>query len=359
MTAFKIPERAADAHSQERPLRRLDHLDSIRFVAAIWVVISHGGVDLKALSDHPTARLLAAGLGSSFSGISAVMVFFIVSGLCIHFPNVGNTSVSVSRFLIRRYCRIGIPLLVILLLVSQCGTRAIDRTDAVLWSVYAELGYYSIYPLLLHVVRVAGWRGLLFVSGAVSLCVVVLNFHDSHVPGLGWWVWLWGLPIWISGCLLAESLARERRPRPIGPRMLWRATAWASGAATSYLVFHASVRIGYPVSMLAFALFAYFWLQQELQNPFPAWRWLERCGLASYSIYLVHGVVLAWFDGMSIPPLLSNLLRPAMVLLATGAFYLVIEAPSHRLARYLGSRVFMDRFIGALSIHKSPLRRRA
>ena len=305
-------------------------------------MLSHGAVVLKPLFQDPLARLLASGVSASFNGISAVMVFFIVSGLCIHLPYAGSSRVPVVRFLMRRYCRIGIPLFIVLMITSAVGPRAIGRQNGVLWSVYAELIYYSIYPLLFLAAQSIGWKPLLVISGAVSACLTIGNLQFMIVPEFGWLCWVWGLPVWISGCMLADRLHDGRLARPRGSRLVWRLTAWAMGTVATILVFHSPVRVGSPVSMLAFSVFVYFWLQQELRNPSPAWRWLERCGAASYSLYLVHSIVLGIVDGTSLPPLAADLLRPLGIVLATFTFYIAVEAPSHHFARFLASRISLD-----------------
>ena len=81
-------------------VNRIERLDSIRFLAALWVAISHGAIPLKPLVDEPTAKMILAGVQSTFSGTAAVMVFFIVSGLCIHLPYSGGKVVPVLHFLI-------------------------------------------------------------------------------------------------------------------------------------------------------------------------------------------------------------------------------------------------------------------
>ena len=72
---------------------RIARLDTIRLLAAVWVAISHGAMPLKPLADTGPLRLIAAVAQDSFSGVAAVIVFFIVSGLCIHLPYTGVSAV--------------------------------------------------------------------------------------------------------------------------------------------------------------------------------------------------------------------------------------------------------------------------
>jgi peptidoglycan/LPS O-acetylase OafA/YrhL len=87
--------------------------------------------------------------------------------------------------------------------------------------------------------------------------------------------------------------------------------------------------------MLIFSVFAYFWLMKELQSQSLHWNWLERCGAASYSLYLVHNVVFGGLEEHFSPAISISgmVIRWSAVTVATCAFYWIVEAPSHRLAR--------------------------
>lgn len=102
---------------------------------------------------------------------------------------------------------------------------------------------------------------------------------------------------------------------------------------------HSPIKVGYTYSMLAFSLLAYGWLLKELQSPLAAWAPLERCGTASYSLYLVHFVVLGGLSEHMPPiaPIADLLIRGSSIVLATFVMYQFIEGPSHRLARRLAS----------------------
>jgi peptidoglycan/LPS O-acetylase OafA/YrhL len=315
-------------------------LDTIRFLAALWVAISHGTIPLKPLANSGALRLAFAFIQDSFSGVAAVMVFFIVSGLCIHLPYSGRSAVPLLPFLARRFLRVGLPLAVILLLAHLAGEDGPLR--AVTWSVYAELFYYSIYPLLFRMAQRWGWMPQIAISSVIAAAISVWFVRETLVSNLGWPAWLWGLPIWISGCLMADWLCGGRVPPISGPLWAWRILAWIISIAATWLVFHSPIKIGYQFSMLVFALVASSWLAKELTSGIEAWNALERCGAASYSLYLVHPVVLAILAQHRPQQLSASVdifLSTSTVAIATTAFYLAIEAPSHRLARYVSRTV--------------------
>jgi len=320
---------------------RIARLDSIRLLAAIWVVLSHEAIQWKALSDAPGAKFLLAAINASFSGIAAVMVFFIVSGLCIHLPQATGRPLPIAPFLLRRYCRIGMPLLAISAVAEILGQRSVAALGNVTWSLYAELFYYSLYPMIYWASQRIGWGALISASSVLSIGVAFSNLGQTHIPPLGWLAWVWGLPIWMAGCLMAERLRGVGLPSIATPLWAWRVVTWLASTLTTYLVFHSPVRVSYPVSMLVFGALAYAWLLRELQCQRPAWSLLERGGAASYSLYLVHPVAItvlaAIAAAFALPPIVDSGLRCLSVVIATGMMYWVIEAPSHQLARRLAS----------------------
>src|SRR5690242_18982998 len=99
-----------------------------------------------------------------FCGPAAVIVFFVISGFCIHYPFRGVERLQVSSFLARRYIRIGIPALAAMGLAGWTGVQALllkspsfaftldairhvnDGHTGLIWSLVCELIYYTCYP---------------------------------------------------------------------------------------------------------------------------------------------------------------------------------------------------------------------
>src|SRR5258707_13559034 len=83
-------------------VRRVEGLDSIRFVCAFLVVVFHYGlVPREALGMGTFDFLIGAALRSLFNGPAAVIIFFVISRFCIHFPFRTDTSVNLSSY----YCQ--------------------------------------------------------------------------------------------------------------------------------------------------------------------------------------------------------------------------------------------------------------
>ena len=127
---------------------RVEGLDTIRFVCAVWVFWSHIGVlDTPAwVQPASTLGMVKRVLDTAFhNGPSAVIVFFVISGFCIHLPNARRTDFEVGAHYARRFLRILPPMLVALLLGGIIGAKGLSlsretwQLPSILWSLVAEL----------------------------------------------------------------------------------------------------------------------------------------------------------------------------------------------------------------------------
>jgi peptidoglycan/LPS O-acetylase OafA/YrhL len=131
--------------------------------------------------------------------------------------------------------------------------------------------------------------------------------------------------------------------RGVNPQGLELAgSRFAAAWMTSVLRFHSPV--GFPWTLNIFALLAAAWLKLEVafRKTVPPAGLLESAGLWSYSLYLLHLVAGTWFDKI-VPPVanewLNWLLICAFVFGCSFLFYLLVERPSHFIARRV-SQVF-------------------
>jgi peptidoglycan/LPS O-acetylase OafA/YrhL len=324
--------------------RRIQGLDSLRFLAALSVAFSHGAglPPLKPLLQGSgfVGHIIAKGNGLLFNGVAAVIVFFVISGFCIHFPWVGASHINTRSHLTRRYIRLGIPLIACHAIMHFSSDKVAGAANAVLWSIYCEIIYYTLYPFLFYLFRQVGIKGVIFVSTIISLFLIIT--HWSYLLPwefgirLTWLVWL---PSWLLGCLLAEQVAHHQK-LPSHSIWLWRGAALIFSAATVAAVSHLPIPLGYPVTILVFSFYCYFWLQHELaiysDKAPPAF--FEWGGTWSYSMYLIHNMVIAAFAHLYflMPFLISWTVQLLAIFLASYAFYVTVEYPSHLLARRLG-----------------------
>src|ERR1700744_1621996 len=112
-------------------------ISSIRFILAMWVVVGHFGIPILAEQQHGALLQAARFLrNNAINGPAAVIVFFVVSGFCIHFPNrAGLTVRSWKAYYARRYLRILIPMTVAVLLALPLKMQFGLFTDSILWSL--------------------------------------------------------------------------------------------------------------------------------------------------------------------------------------------------------------------------------
>jgi peptidoglycan/LPS O-acetylase OafA/YrhL len=320
-------------------MSRVAPISSIRFVLACWVVLSHFGPGALRSDAKGIASLAEGLLRNAFDGIAAVIVFFVISGFCIHYPHRREREVASYRaFYLRRYLRTLIPMACAILLAVPLDLPIV-RT--ILWSLMAEEIYYLIYPLLLVLRNRIGWPRVMLSAWLCSAAVIWLRPNHYEYFGYGWQLtWVVGLPCWLLGCRLAESVERPRRNKISTLRIWsWRAGIWACSSTIVFLTFHTPIHAACYLN--AFACVAALWLDREIQyyREKPATKGLEKLGETSYSIYLMHthGPALihslfgiAW--SASFLPWLASVGASAAVSIV---FYILVERPSHRIARGL------------------------
>lgn len=321
-------------------------LDTIRFFCAFWVLISHypppsiaGAVD-KASA---TGMLINGIYNNLFSGPAAVIVFFVISGLCIHLPQRSSLRIGdVSAYYTRRYVRIVLPMLAAMGLAQGVfGYRLTFFEQSILWSLYAELIYYTIYPFLLRIRKYAGsWNAMIIVSYLVAFGVAATNPMAGNYPSFGRELnWLLGLPCWLLGCKLAESV-EVVRPSSTQCIWFWRLGIWFLSVVCSGLRFHSP--IGYPWSLNLFAIAVAFWLLAEIsfwqdRRAPVVFEWL---GSWSYSLYLVHTLAIFVLSSAMINGITVQLDWGWVILFVLAFSFLfsfIVEFPSHNFARRLAA----------------------
>jgi peptidoglycan/LPS O-acetylase OafA/YrhL len=296
---------------------------------------------------NPLAFLINGIYANLWAGPSAVIIFFVISGFCIHYPQANQSKIkNLPVYFLRRYLRIGIPLITAILL-SRSPLIKLDMplfSDSILWSLVAELIYYGIYPLILKLHRQfnISWEKIVLASFITALLVATTNPGADGYPVFGIGLnWLLGLPCWLLGVQLAEKVASDNGPRP-DHIWHWRMTIWATSTILSILRFHSP--IGYPWTLNFFAILVALWLLQEIRyykhNTPP--KLLEWAGKWSYSLYLIH--TLAQKAWLTIPHInlgysLNWATNMLFLLLCSYAFAVLVEFPSHRLTKTLAQHL--------------------
>lgn len=328
-------------------------MDTVRAFAALSVVLAHilgpwlPGILLRVGVSQELAKLSRY----IFTGHPAVIVFFVVSGFCIHYPYT-RRNLPVIAFTLARWTRIMPPALVAMALAYMLHVEGFNFIDGfILWSIVCELWYYSLYPLFLLLSRRVSFKMQFLVALLISLMLVAYlgsnQYGNAHIygPGLNWLI---ALPSWLLGCVLANQLSSEVAPEKYSMRsiILWRASVAIVASVLYWLTLNTPV--GYYLTMNLFAIMVFFWIRAEIGAPKNANSLFERIGMWSYSIYLFHMVFLAFISKLSsvhlvFPAFISKLLNVPLINITVILWlcylaYKVVEKPSHNYAR----RLFKD-----------------
>jgi peptidoglycan/LPS O-acetylase OafA/YrhL len=314
---------------------KLRGLDTLRAVAALWVFLSHLHAPDWQSSSYP--KLAYAGgklLGVLFCGPAAVIVFFVISGVCIHLSTRSSNSLQLGPFLVRRFVRVGLPLLSAVFIANLLFGDA-GMLDPVLWSLYCELAYYLLYPGFCWIANRIGWSWLISTSLVAAIALALTpDRHDGHFWAYGWTLtWLLGLPSWLVGVHVAQQLGPGWIPQRLARVGLYLVLG-AVGSAALVLHFHSGIH--YKLSLLPYGFVAGACVLWELRaaRKGGTFAWLEWAGTWSYSLYLAHMLVIT---------ALGNSAGYALVLtaglVASFIFFLCVEAPSHHLARWLSRQM--------------------
>lgn len=328
-------------------MERIRGIDSIRAICALWVLFSHfAGPPILAGIDK-TSRIgwLLNGIYNNFwNGPAAVIVFFVISGFCIHYPQSDSGKLkSLFGFYLRRFLRILIPMACAIALSFLWGVRLNLLNDSILWSLVCEIIYYLFYPLFLFLVRKGcSWRNIFVSSFVVSMVVAASKPQSGNYPSYGPLLnWALGLPCWLLGCLVAEWVQKGFPISSMAKISIWkmRIGVFVVSVLLSAIRFHTSV--GYPWTLNWFGILAAFWLYFEIMHfkKYESNGFLEYVGLFSYSIYLMHIPLHGLLSRFPIPNLgfLLNWVVETMIILGgCWLFYFLIEKPSHALAKNMG-----------------------
>jgi peptidoglycan/LPS O-acetylase OafA/YrhL len=326
--------------------RHFPTLDALRFVLAFWVALGHSeNFPLFAGVDVTTSfgRLITHAWQTVIFGTPAVIVFFVISGFCIHLPFLGKTQLPILRYYARRYTRILIPVAGALFIYHLMGQKLIFigehsiLWESPLWSLACEEIYYAAYPLLRIIRTKFGWKVLLTASLAAGAVTAATHIHSVTWHDFGpFKTALILLPVWLLGCLLAEQSASLPAMNSQPRIWLWRFLIWL-GCWTSEML-HFKCGVPYTQTMIWFGVLAYFWVKNELAYGkfHPPNRQLAAAGAWSYSLYLMHAQGMSLYARLPIPFLgyiLNWLLTISTSLGFSYLFYLLVERPSHSLAR--------------------------
>lgn len=311
--------------------QRLHWLDATRGIAAGAVLIEHTlAATFPAFNQFHQTRL--------DSGHAGVILFFFCSGYAI---SLSLSHTPLITFWIRRFFRL-YPLywfsILLALVTGVAATNNLDTVLANLTMLQSFLGYYHLIGIYWSlIVEMAFYIiiSIFFLTKLtnqpllVSSCLLFVAFiADVFLP-------LFGREP--SGGWIASHLATIS----IGI-LFYHAHAQRIAHATAYWFLGLSLVIQLAGSWQAPEFFyarilgyAAFVLILRLGRDYTWPSWLIWCGTISYSIYLMHIIVLGIIAPTSFPGVVSVLV---ITLLVSACTYYSIEAPSMRLSRRLTTR---------------------
>lgn len=319
--------------------KKVEGLDSIRAAMAIIVLLGHVrfmNVPSDLVLQYPFLNLVNLFINNIFPGKIAVIVFFVLSGFCIHYPYAQGKKLLIKSFYLGRIIRLGIPAIIALLIFKE--------TQYVIWSVICEIVYYSLYPIILKFYTKFFWPMFLFslcCGFGISILYDLNNPYNGDFDQNGYLIdWMVGLPIWLLGTYLATVYTQSpaKIQLPSIPIYFVRLFTWFLAFILSISRFQ--LHIGYAYSLPIFSIWISIWMLFEIhhfethkENPFMSY-----VGKISYSIYLIHGGVFGIFMyifhvqklGHSLP---ATILGIGSAFLASVLYFKFIESPSHKISK--------------------------
>ncbi|MGJ8675920.1 MAG: acyltransferase family protein [Akkermansiaceae bacterium] len=318
-------------------------LDILRAIAAICVAIDHG-VWFGGLGSIPGLELVNKAVKLSINGAAAVLIFFVISGFCIHNPK-NHQVFDIKSFLTRRLFRLTVPLIVASILAYAVDFRWFHLSfgTTIVWSLLCEEVYYLMYALSVKKMNRKKWLVFTVLSFGVALFFAYLGREYIEYPRRPILdVVLMGLPVWLMGLLIREYVSEKRHFPQYLPYVLWAAVILI-GPLTTVLKYKFNISYGLSLTLFSPVMAMALFVQLNQTNKLPTFlnglKGLSGLGLASYSIYLIHqpliGFCRSTFSNYFKQGLMVDLFLIISVSLCVTLFYFLVEKPSHRLAKYM------------------------
>ncbi|MCB2187100.1 MAG: acyltransferase [Deltaproteobacteria bacterium] len=342
--------------------KRIDVFDTLRFFAIMPVAIHH--------AYSPGAP----------GGYLGVYLFFVISGYLIAFTVQRQSTLS---FLARRICRIYIPMMVLLsvwlflardkfatgdlfdmllgnVLVYKVSTLGVGT--AVLWTLHAEIWFYILAPLLFFPLRrlehgVYITLGLVAALAALALAIRFGRFDLGGYPFSLTLRYFHCFAVGIVLYILKHNLSGDKTSFLAGG--FGYTLCLASLLVLMLMNFLPSKNLTREYSELAYAILGAVIAATAMSNNLKFDNPLTvNIGRISYSMYLIHGIILdfrlvtqarnllmgiGFYKLLNIPAQLTTghylLLYLSMLLTLSAAAYFAVEKPGISLGRVLARRL--------------------
>jgi peptidoglycan/LPS O-acetylase OafA/YrhL len=356
--------------------KKLLSIDALRGIAALGVAWFHSRVDLwVGFKEIQANQSQYTALDNYISYLSLpisllggmVMVFFMLSGFCIHLPNARKGKApNWWSYAIRRSFRIYPPYLLTLLLClaitialpaskadfNNYGTSflmlqnwlnqgtQIDLNPS-LWSIPIEVELYIVYPLLYIIYCKLGGKGAVVLTFMFTIIGIGLLAFKSNIAMTTFFIYT---GIWNTGAWLAEKYANGKAPK-------WKNSYAAIMLAILIAISYATTKkLDKILIDYGWALISYFLIiwaigpGSRLSNKQPWVKAIVFTGTVSYSLYLLHFPIfrvagIAWVNHFGAKP--ASFIIPTiatfLMIPFSHAMYKLIEEPSYNLGKKLST----------------------
>lgn len=371
-------------------VKRYYELDSLRGIAAMLVLIMHTLFIFSTLEKDIKSNLFV--LSFLWNGHSAVVLFFILSGFVLTIPLEKSGAFNYYKYIIKRYCRIYLPYIIILCsvlvfmsLVPNIGdvpnlqTWALWETNItirrilehlfflgeynpeaflmVIWSLVHEMRISIIFPLVVLLVFKINWK---FSVGIAMIGSLVAFFLMKTIPteynlaiSTNYFISIHYLAMFIMGSLIARNrkvissyITRSIIKYPLifisfilfnYPQLPY-AVIGKIYSGVDYLLYQIIIDwiiSGGAVEIVILALSFKTFSKVLLFKP------IKFLGKISYSIYLVHPVVIIVSIHLlyEVLPISIILIFSFISTIIVSVFcYKYVEKPSINLGKYLTNK---------------------
>ncbi|MEA2169654.1 MAG: hypothetical protein QOF76_2954, partial [Solirubrobacteraceae bacterium] len=369
---------------------RVGELDAVRGLAALSVVLGHFAIAFPLMADNTRSDGLTLAnvlkyspLKLFFDGFPAVMIFFVLSGLVLTLQLSGSgREEPYSTFALRRICRIWIPYVAAVVLAMVVALPFVedpnpqlsqwfalswqhapdvsmvlrhvllidsfqnDAYDPVLWSLVHEMRISLVFPIILLFAAALGpTRSII-----AGLGLALVGYAGGKVAGSGtdYFDTLIYVVCFVAGIQLAlhrqAAIDWALRCAPGARRFMWLvailALSWQSWLPRSVLPHPLARLTDLNVFNVAVTMVGATLVVLLAQTPGPKRFLLRRApqflGRISYSLYLVHTVVLLAMLHAVDDRSTQLALLPVVLVVALGLATLMqrfVERPAQRLGR--------------------------
>jgi len=339
--------------------QKLMSIQAIRAVAALFILLIHTAMSINAGGSSYDGWFLIF----SRIGFFGVDIFFVVSGLVMVLTShqyIGKPG-STKKFLIKRIFRIyssyWIVLIALFALLST-GLLTIWRTDPIVsssillaplpqkqqmlpvaWTLAFEVFFYLMFALAMLCGKRLFLPFLLTWASIVIICNIFFIDRSQPQEFVPLYIFFYLSPLqleFIGGCLVGLLVKNRYFPLPlkspwliVGILLLFilvNLTSWFSNWGNWHGEFPRTIFYG-TLSVILVYVAAQLEITKNLR--FPAL--LNRIGDASYSLYLIHPIIILLSVEHIYTPLLSPLESPLVdnvfigSLLATIIIYSLIH----------------------------------